>query len=221
MNVDAVGLFVATATALLGSPGPGIAALLAVGKSRGWSAGLRYYVGLQIGLGIVVLICGAGLVSLLAAYPAVTRLMIVSATVYLVYLAYAIATAPLKPERAEIVQGDAHAEIVQAPVTQSRRAQSMTSGTFSPFAGALLGITNPKAYLAITSLLASPLQLMPEENSNIALKIGLCLAVIMTVDIIWLWIGVAVGRAKLSGFAERVMNIAMGLTILVATVVSL
>src|SRR4051794_7990612 len=95
MDMRAVGWFVAAATALLGSPGPGIAALLAVGRSEGWAGGLRYFAGLQIGLAVALAICGAGLVSLLAAYPAVTRVMIVAATIYLVYLAYAIATSPV------------------------------------------------------------------------------------------------------------------------------
>jgi threonine/homoserine/homoserine lactone efflux protein len=197
MDMRAVGLFVAAATALLGSPGPGIAALLAVGKSQGWSGGLRFYAGLQIGLAAVVVGSGAGLASLLAAYPAVTRAMVMGATIYLVYLSYRIATSPVgkKP--------------IDAP------------GSYSSTAGVLLGITNPKAYLAIASLLSSPLQLTATDRANIGLKIALCIAVIILVDIVWLWVGVAVGRTKLTPFAERGMNVAMAATILIATAFSL
>lgn len=197
MDWRAVGLFVAAATALLGSPGPGIAALLAVGRSQGWSRGLRYYGGLQIGLGCAVAICGAGLVSALALYPAVSRVLVIAATFYLVYLAYSIATSPVGSQARE------------------------PSGTYSPLAGLLLGITNPKAYLAISSLLASPLQLSADRNASIGVKIALCIAVILLVDIVWLWIGVALGRAKLGSTGERFMNVAMGATILAATVFSI
>jgi len=196
MNMQAIGLFVVAATALLGSPGPGIAALLAVGRSQGWQGGLRYYAGLQVGLALVVIICGAGLVSLLAVYPAVIRVMVVAAVVYLVYLSYAIATSPVGKDQPD------------------------RSGTYSSFAGLLLGITNPKAYLAISALLASPLQLAAAESSNIALKIALCIAVILIVDIVWLWIGVAVGRTKMTDRGERTMNVAMAATILIATACS-
>jgi hypothetical protein len=59
------------------------------------------------------------------------------------------------------------------------------------------------------------------ERANIAAKIALCMAVIIVVDIVWLWVGVALGQAKLTAFAERVINVAMGAAILIATAFSL
>jgi threonine/homoserine/homoserine lactone efflux protein len=197
MNIGAVEAFVATATALLGSPGPGIAALLALGRSRGWSGSLRYFAGLQIGLAVALAISGIGVVSLFTAYPALTRAMVIIATMYLVYLSYAIAASPVGKGRAD------------APLSHA------------PLAGLLLGISNPKAYLAISSLLASPLRLTIRENSNIWLKAALCMAVIIVVDLVWLWIGVVLGRSKLSPAGERFMNVAMGVTILAVTALSL
>jgi threonine/homoserine/homoserine lactone efflux protein len=197
MDMRSFGLFVAAATALLGSPGPGIAALLAVGKQQGWSRGLRYYAGLQIGLAVPVVGCALGLVSLLNAYPAISRVMVIAATLYLFSLAYAIATSPVGPD-------------------SSGKQQA-----FSPAAGLLLGMTNPKAYLACAALLASPLQLSADASANIGLKSALCMLVILVVDILWLWVGVAVGRMTLTPYAERTMNMVMGGTILLATVFSL
>lgn len=196
MDMRAVGLFVATATALLGSPGPGIAALLVIGKSQGWPRGLRYYAGLQMGLAAVILLSGAGAVSLFVVYPAVSRTMVLGATIYLVYLAYLIATAPVGTD------------------------QRVKPGAQSPLAGLLLGLTNPKAYLAITSLLASPLPLTSKASTSVPLKMTLCMAVIIVVDIAWLWVGVAMGRARFTPFAERLMNVSMGATILAATAFS-
>src|SRR5277367_4219198 len=134
-NIGAMGAFVATATALLGSPGPGIAALLAAGRSRGWSGGLRYFAGLQAGLAVAVATSGAGVISLFAAYQALTRALLIGAPIYLVSLSYAIATSPAGEDQPDKPR------------------------TFSPAASLLLGMTNPKAYLAISTLLASPLQL--------------------------------------------------------------
>jgi threonine/homoserine/homoserine lactone efflux protein len=197
MDLRAAGLFVASATALLGSPGPGIVALLAVGRVQGWRGGLRFYFGLQIGLAAAVLISGAGLFSILAAYPDVTRVMVIGATGYLVYLSFAIAFTP--PGRATADRSPMH----------------------SPVAGLLLGITNPKAYLAIAALLASPLRLAVLQADNIMAKIALSIVVIILVDIAWLWIGVALGRTTLSARGERAMNLAMGATILIATLLAL
>jgi len=123
--------------------------------------------------------------------------MVIAATIYLLYLAYAIATSPVGKDQPD------------------------KPASYSPLAGLLLGITNPKAYLAMTSLLASPLQLTNVASSNVTLKMALCLAVIVVVDIVWLWIGVAVGRAQLTPAGERAMNVAMGATILIATAFSL
>ena len=74
----------------------------------------------------------AGLFSLLAAFPSALRVMTILATVYLIYLAWKIASSPVG-ETAKPRNG-AHA---------------------SPAMGFLLGVTNPKAYLAFASLLAS------------------------------------------------------------------
>ena len=55
--------FVLAAAALLGSPGPGIAALVAVGRSRGVIGGLRYFGAMQLGLAIAAGLTAAGLVA--------------------------------------------------------------------------------------------------------------------------------------------------------------
>src|SRR5450631_4293628 len=123
-------LFLASAAALLGSPGPGIAALLAVGRVEGWR-GLRFYAGLQLGLAIAFGATAVGLLSLLEAVPfAASALTLVSAG-YLIYLAFQIATVP-----------------VGSTLHSAQTRSSLRSGI-------VLGIANPKAYAAFASLLAS------------------------------------------------------------------
>ena len=58
----------ASAIALLGSPGPGIAALLAVGRVEGWGA-WRFYAGLQLGLAMAFGATALGLLTLVEAVP--------------------------------------------------------------------------------------------------------------------------------------------------------
>lgn len=194
MDLRATGLYVVMAIGLLGSPGPGIAALLAVGKTQGWMRSLRYYAGLQIGLGIALALSGAGLVSIMIAYPQITSAMTALATGYLLYLAYAIATSP-----------------TGTTAIGKPRSPSATSGM-------LLGITNPKAYLAFASLLTSPFNLVADAAANVGAKMTLTMLVIVAVDIVWLWIGVALGRAHLAQRAERALNISMGSMIVAAAI---
>jgi len=192
MDMRATGLYFVAAVGLLGSPGPGIAALLAVGKSHGWVRSLRYYAGLQIGLGIALALSGAGLVSVMIAYPQITSAMTILATVYLLYLAYVIATSPTGMD-----------------ATGKPCSPSATSGM-------LLGISNPKAYLAFASLLTSPFNLVADDAGNVGAKMILTMLVIIAVDIVWLWIGVTIGRAHLAKRAERALNISMGSMIVAA-----
>src|SRR5215475_6893689 len=128
MNTVALGIFLTAAVGLLGSPGPAIAALIAVGRARGFVGGLPYFLGLQLGLAIAAGITAAGLFSLLEAAPSALYAMTIAATVYLVYLAWKIASAPVGQE-----------------------AKASHGVPVSPAAGFLLGVTNPKAYLAFAS----------------------------------------------------------------------
>src|SRR5579863_2706118 len=97
MPIDtlAISLFALAATMLLGSPGPGIAALIAVGKDRGFAGGLRFYWGLQAGLALAAAVSAGGLFSLIQAAPAVVTALTALAAGYLCWLAYKIATAPI------------------------------------------------------------------------------------------------------------------------------
>jgi threonine/homoserine/homoserine lactone efflux protein len=194
MQIDAwnVCLFTLAAIMLLGSPGPAIAALIAIGKDRGFARSLRYFWGLQIGLGLGAAVSAAGLASVLLAMPLAVTAMTVVATIYLLWLAYTIAAAPLTggPDQRK------------SAVSSSARA------------GFLLGATNPKAYLAFVSLMASYAIAPKHPPVDASIKWLLCVIVMIVVDLIWLWLGAVLGMARLSPAAERTMNVTMGATIL-------
>jgi threonine/homoserine/homoserine lactone efflux protein len=197
MDGMAVGLFLVSATALLGSPGPGIVALIFVARSEGLSTGLRYYAGLQIGLAAAAAASAAGLFSLFSLVPATAQAMSLIAVLYLLYLAWAIATAP-----AGSVSG------------RGRIAAS-------PWAGILLGVTNPKAYLAFASLMASATLVKDDPRADDQLKWALCVAVMLVVDLALVLVGVWLRRAGLSRKEERLLNLALAAMIVAAAALTL
>ena len=192
----AIWMFLASATALLGSPGPGIAALLAVGRVEGWRS-LRFYVGLQLGLAIAFGATAIGLLTLLEAVPfAMTAMMLASAG-YLIYLAYRIASAP-----------------VGLALENAQARSSLVSGF-------MLGIANPKAYIAFASLLASQTLVAHDRQVDALLKWAICVTVAIVVDIAWLYVGVRLQRAALQPQTERVLNVILSATILLAAIFAL
>ena len=68
-NASALLAYLIAATALLGSPGPGIAALIAVGRQKGLRGGLGFFLALQLGLALAAGISAFCLSSLLSALP--------------------------------------------------------------------------------------------------------------------------------------------------------
>jgi threonine/homoserine/homoserine lactone efflux protein len=196
MNGTAICLFLLAAVALLGSPGPGIAALLAVTRGGGLWAGLRYYAGLQVGLALAAAISAAGLFSLLAAFPVLLKAASVIAVLYLVWLAWKIGTAP--------IDGAGSAGV-----------------SASAIGGFFLGITNPKAYLAFASLMASTTLIGTGATADAALKWALIVAVILVVDMAWVLLGAVLHRAVLPPRIERAMNLAFAAAILIAALQAL
>jgi threonine/homoserine/homoserine lactone efflux protein len=181
--------FTLAAVALLGSPGPAIAALLAVGRAQGFRASLPFFVALQAGLALAAGLSAAGLVSVFTAVPAIERALMLVALAYLVWLAWKIGSAPV----GEIQPGS-------------------TAGSLGQ--GFLLGIANPKAYLAFASLIASFAILPRGSLGDGVAKWAILVVVMITVDLIWLGVGAALGGLKLSHRAERAMNLAMAAAIL-------
>jgi threonine/homoserine/homoserine lactone efflux protein len=197
MSSIAAGLFVLSAFALLGSPGPGIAALVVIGRLRGFVGGLRFLAGLQIGLALVAAFCASGILSIVYALPGMVRLLAVGACIYLGWLAWSIAASPV---------GNA----------------AKSKGAVPTFAaGLLLGLSNPKAYLAFFTLFASQTIVSNSTRADAALKWALTVAVIITVDLAWLYAGARLGRMSLSPRVERTTNAVLGLAILAVALSSL
>ncbi|WP_210485106.1 LysE family translocator [Microvirga antarctica] len=192
LDYTALALFLLAAVALLGSPGPVIVSLVATGRKSGFAASLRYFAGIQVGLAVAAGLSAAGLVSIILAAPLVAKAMTVLAVIYLIYLAYKVASAP---------------PVGFAPADQPR------DDGFSPLGGLLLGLGNPKGYLSFASLMGSYTILHAAPQFDAIAKWAICVVVMIVVDLIWLGVGVALNRAPLSPRNERILNVVMGCTI--------
>jgi threonine/homoserine/homoserine lactone efflux protein len=188
--------FLIVSTALLGSPGPAIAALVAIGRRKGALGTIPYYLGLQAGLALAAGAAAMGLSTFLELFPAAVAVMSFASTSYLLYVAYRVATAPLGNEAGDKV-------------------------TATPHAGLLLGLTNPKAYLAFASLFGSTPIVLNSSSFDLFLKWAICVLVMIVVDAIWLLVGAAFHGRSLKPAAERSLNYTLAISIVVATAIAL
>jgi threonine/homoserine/homoserine lactone efflux protein len=84
--------------------------------------------------------------------------------------------------------------------------------------GFALGIGNPKAYVACASLLASQTLVEHDRQVEVLLKWFLCVIVAIVVDLAWLFVGVTLQRAALRPLTERILNLTLAATILLAAI---
>jgi threonine/homoserine/homoserine lactone efflux protein len=93
MSGELLAAFAVFAVVTLFTPGPNNLMLMASGLNFGPRAALPHLFGVAGGFAAMVLIIGIGLGAVFAAYPALYPIIKYAGVVYLVYLAYVIATA--------------------------------------------------------------------------------------------------------------------------------
>lgn len=162
---EAMLTLIAATSLLLGSPGPAPMALAAVGASYPFRQGIVFLAGILCGLLWVMSFAALLLNGLLSIHQSLQLLMQIAAALYIVYLAYKIATAPINSEAA---------------------ASNMAPGFWQGF---IFNLLNPKAYAAFVALFSS--FLLPMENVLAALVFtgACCFGVAVFVDGAWLFAG--------------------------------
>jgi threonine/homoserine/homoserine lactone efflux protein len=131
------------------------------------------------------------------AFPALLQALHAIATVYLLHLAWRIASSA-----------------VGTRFDQRRTPAPIVSGL-------LLGIANPKAYLAFISLLASQSLVANNAIQDGLLKWTLLVAVMAGVDIAWLMVGAGLNQARLNPAFERAMDMGFGLLVAATAVMGM
>jgi threonine/homoserine/homoserine lactone efflux protein len=130
MPLSSLAGLVLAAAVVMGSPGPSTMSITAAGAAFGLRRSLGYLAGLVMGTTTVLMAVALGLLALLLSLPWLAPGLIAASGIYILYLAFRIATAP--------------------PL--SRQARPAAAPSLA--GGFLLAIANPKAYAAIAAVFA-------------------------------------------------------------------
>jgi threonine/homoserine/homoserine lactone efflux protein len=180
--------------AVMGSPGPSTVSVTAVGAAFGFRRSLGYMAGLILGTMAVLLAVAAGVVAALLAVPYATPVLTTVAALYILYLAYKIATAP-----------------PLSKLDPARTAPSIAGGF-------LLAVANPKAYVAIAAVVAGTALAPASPALDIAMKTAVLGLMIVLIHVAWLGAGVSLARLLYDPVRSRIVNVLLAAA-LVATAV--
>lgn len=171
------------------TPGPNNMLLTASGANFGFWRSLALLVGIMLGMQIMLLMVAFGIGGLILLYPSLHLFMKIAGSIYLLWLAWKIATA--KYEKLETGDGPA------APM---------------PFwQGGLLQLINPKAWLMVLGAVAS-FSLAGNAYLGSVVAISIALAIVNFASaVIWLGFGTLIGRILRSHRAWTIFNVFMGL----------
>ena len=182
---------------LMGSPGPATISLAGVGTGFGFRNGLPYLFGIVPGTIGVLILVATGITTLVLAIPTFVTVLTTIAVVYILYLAWKIASAP----------------ILATDVTTSI-APSLASGF-------VLAIANPKAFAAIGAVYTSQTLINNNLIADSALKISALTVVIVVVNTAWLLFGSFFSRLLHHRILGRVANLAFAVMLLVSVALAL
>ncbi len=181
--VEPLILLLLAALPLMGSPGPATLSIAATGSVFGVVRGIPYLMGIVMGTSVVVVLIATGVTGLLFTIPGVLPILTLAALAYILFLAYKIATAPILSEEG------------------GRQDAPSLPGGF------LLAIANPKAFAAIGAVFASFTLLPAEPVLDATVKTAVLVAVIVLVNIVWLFLGAGLSRLLRNPKSGRAINI--------------
>lgn len=146
-------VLILAAAIVMGSPGPSTVSVTAVGAAFGFRRSLAYTTGLVAGTSAVLLAVAAGVAAALLAIPHAQPVLLAVSAVYILWLAWRIATAP--------------------PLAKD--APGIAAPSF--VGGFLLAVANPKAWVAIAAVFAgSAVEPLPKIALLVAMIVLIHLA---------------------------------------------
>ena len=189
------GPLLVTSAAIMGSPGPATISLTAAGSAYGVRRSFAYLAGIIVGTTIVLVAVATGITATLLAVPALRAFLIVISAAYILWLAYHIATAP--PLAAHAV---------------AKHAPSLVGGT-------LLGVANPKAWVAIAAVFVSA-HLSETATTDAAAKITVLTPMIIVICGTWLVAGTSIAPLLRDRRRARLFNAALAVAVVGATAIA-
>jgi threonine/homoserine/homoserine lactone efflux protein len=196
VRTGAVGPLVFTSLAIMGSPGPATISLTASGSAYGVRRSIGYLIGIIIGSTIVLVAVATGITAALLAIPALRVVLVGVSAVYLVWLAYHIATAPA----------------LGASVPPGSRTPTFRGG-------ALLGVANPKAWVAIGAVFAGA-RLSSDAPVDATAKVVVLTGMIVVINVVWLLVGASIAPLLRQPRSARVVNVSLAGALVAATAVA-
>jgi threonine/homoserine/homoserine lactone efflux protein len=187
---------VLTALAIMGSPGPATISLTAAGSAHGVRRSAGYLAGIVIGTALVLLAVATGVTAVLLAIPGLRPALLAVSAVYILWLAWHLATAPPLP------------------------AQTAASAAPSLTGGAVLGVANPKAWVAIAAVFASA-RLSDRAAVDAAAKAAVLAVLIVLINSAWLLAGASLAPLLRDPRRSRVANVALAILLVAATAAAL
>jgi threonine/homoserine/homoserine lactone efflux protein len=179
-----MGPLLVTALAVMGSPGPSTVSLVAAGAAFGTRPAVPYAAGLVLGTTVVLAGVAAGVTAVLLAVPGAGPVLLAVSAAYVLVLAYRIATAP--------------------PLTDRRT----TAAPPTLAGGVLLGISNPKAWVAIAAVYASSPR-TGHPTTDTVVPIAVLTGVIVVVHAAWLAAGIPLATLLRRPRLSRVVDLAL------------
>jgi threonine/homoserine/homoserine lactone efflux protein len=177
---------------IMGSPGPSTMSATAVAAAYGFRRSLAYASGLILGTIVVLVAVAIGVVAVLLSMPHGAPALIAISALYILYLAFRIATAP--------------------PLAAGREQVAVPA-----FAGGfLLAVANPKAYLAIAAVFAGTTLIGGSRVLDATVKTALLSVMIVVIHLSWLAAGASLSRFLQNPTSSRIVNVALA-AMLVAT----
>jgi threonine/homoserine/homoserine lactone efflux protein len=155
---------VITGLAVMGSPGPSTVGLVAVAAAYGVRPAIRFCVGLVVGTTAVLLAVATGLTAVLLALPVLRWVLLAVAVAYVLWLAVRLAASSTLGR---------HAAAPRRP---------------SALGGVLLGMLNPKAWVAISAVFLSA-RLATAPVLDATAKVAVLTVLIVLVHVGWLAAG--------------------------------
>lgn len=190
-----VGSLLLVSAAIMGSPGPTTVSLVGVASAFGLRRAVPYMVGEIVGTTAVLIAVATGVTAALLAIASLAPVLITVSGLYILWLAYHIATAP--------------------PLSASDG--TATSPSFT--GGLLLGVANPKAWVAIAAVFAS-VRITEAPTVDALAKTLVLTGMITLIHLAWLLIGAAIAPLLRDPRRARVVNMGMAAALVIATVLA-
>jgi threonine/homoserine/homoserine lactone efflux protein len=196
-QLPALASLILASLVVMGSPGPSTMSVTAVGAAFGFRRSLAYLAGIILGTTAVLVAVAAGVVAMLMSLPRLAPVLAAASAAYIAFLAFKIATAP--------------------PLSRQHQAASAPS-----FAGGfLLGVANPKAYLAIAAVFAGTTLAGESRLIDAMLKTGVLTITIVVIHLCWLTAGVSLSGLLHHPVSSRSVNLLFAAILIFTTIMAI